>query len=217
MTRQEFIRKIIEHYHNARQSLYPHVRVFRGGSRSIASETEDIFASYLIDKLSPSTIIYLNQTITPVNNDTLQCIKPDLVIVKDGLITGILDLKMDLGYKRDKFAAFWRERDERVNSLRNQRVSVLIDVGGGPRKQEFMFGGEAKLFFVLVSDRNISKKKLDVIRQIQETVQASHLVVLTRGEHPNVYGLTIDEAFQRITINHEEFSWLEKALKPDLE
>jgi hypothetical protein len=94
---------------------------------------------------------------------------------------------------------------------------LIIDTGGGPRKQEVIFGGAARLFFVLVSDRNISRKRFDVIRQMQETMKGSHLVVLTGGEHPNVYRLSIDEAFQRITIYHDEFSSLEKALNPDLE
>ncbi len=44
MTRQELIREIIARYHNARQPLYPHERVFRGESRAIASETEGVLS-----------------------------------------------------------------------------------------------------------------------------------------------------------------------------
>lgn len=206
MTRQEFIREIIARYHKARQPLYPHERVFRGGSRSVSSETEDLFARYLIDKLSPDTVIYINQTITPLDSDLLKCIKPDLVIVNGGFITAILDLKMDLGYKRNEFADFWRERDEWIQLMRNQKVSLLVDTGGGSERQELVLGPNARLFFVLVSDRNISKKKFIVIRQMQEIMKFSDLVILTQGEHPNVYGLTIDGALQRIIMALEKQS-----------
>jgi hypothetical protein len=213
MTRQEFVREIIARYHKARQSLYPHERVFRGGSRSISSETEDLFARYLIDKLSPDNVIYINQTITPLDSDLLKCIKPDLVIINGGFITAILDLKMDLGYKRNEFADFWRERDEWIQLMRNQKASLLIDTGGGSKRQELVFSPDARLFFVLVSDRNISKKKFIVIRQMQEIMKFSDLVILTQGEHPNVYGLTIDGALQRIIINEHDFNYLEQSLK----
>jgi len=39
-------------------------------------------------------------------------------------------------------------------------------------------------------------------------MQYSDLVVLSEGVHPNTYGVTIDDALKRITVNEDSFlSW----------
>jgi hypothetical protein len=186
--------------------------VFRGESRPIASETEDLFARYLIDRLPPGTVIYVNQTMTTVNRDVRLRVKPDLVIVKNGIISAILDLKMDLGYQRSAFPTYWIGRDQQLQCLHNQKVSMYVKTDTWPQRKELTFGDHARLFYVLVSDQNINSEQLGIVLNMRGTMQCSDLVVLTQGAHPNMYGVTIDEAFKRITINHHDFDCLEKAL-----
>jgi len=124
MTPHELIREIISLYHSARILLYPHERLFRGESRPIASQTEDLFARYLIDRLPNDVVIYVNQTITTVNNNGRIRIKPDLIVTRGQSITAILDLKMDLGYRRNEFPDFWLNADQLIPSLRNKTFSM---------------------------------------------------------------------------------------------
>lgn len=212
MTPRDFVKEIITQYHAARRSRYPHERVFRGGSRSVSSEAEDLLASYLIKLIPQDAAIYINQTITSLADGSRQCIKPDLVVVRGRTITAALDLKMDLGYQRDTFPSFWRDRDERARLLRGQPVTMMAGEEAKLQSREYTFGDQARFFFVLVSDRNISRKKFSAILALRETVECSDLFILTEREHPNVYGLTVDEALDRLTVNETEFTRLTESL-----
>jgi hypothetical protein len=212
MTPHDFVREIITRYHAARLPLYPHDRVFRGGSRSVSSEAEDLLARYLVERLPADAWVYINQTIRPVTDGVSRCIKPDLVVTRGDTITAVLDLKMDLGYKRDTFAAFWRDRDDRVRQLRGQKVDLKLDEIGNLRGREYGFGAGARFLFILVSDRNISRRRLEAILAMREEMECSDLFVLTSREHPNVYGLSVDDALDRLTVNESEFARLEVAL-----
>lgn len=212
MTPRDFVKEIITRYHAARRPLYPHERIVRGGSRSVSSEAEDLLAGYLIERLPPDAVIYINQTITSVGDGARQCIKPDLVVVRGGIVTAVLDLKTDLGYKRDTFPSFWHDREERVRLLRGQTITMMVGQEAKLQSREYTFGAQARFFFVLVSDRNISREKLNAILGMRETMECSDLFVLTGREHPNVYGLTVDEALDRLTINEAEFARLAESL-----
>jgi hypothetical protein len=149
---------------------------------------------------------------TTINCAARQRIKPDLVIVKKEISLAILDLKMDLGYNRTEFPNYWSKRDMQLQCLHNQRVSMYVKTENWPKRQELTFGADTRLFYVLVSDQNINPEQLGIILKMRGIMQYSDLVVLTQGVHPNMYGVTIDEAFKRITINHQDFDCLEKAL-----
>jgi hypothetical protein len=212
MMPREFVREIIMRYHAARLPLYPHERVFRGGSRSVSSEAEDLLARYLIERLPADAKIYINETITSVTDDTRERIKPDLIVTRGEIITAVLDLKMDLGYNRATFPAFWRDRDERVRRLRGRRVVLKVDEAEGRRGKEYNFGAATRFLFVLVSELNISREMLEAILAMRGTMGCSDLFVLTGREHPNVYGLSVDEALDRIAVYEPEFAKLEEAL-----
>jgi hypothetical protein len=127
-------------------------------------------------------------------------------------ITAVLDLKMDLGYKRNEFPDYWRNADQLIPSLRNNTFSMFVKTGATRRRQELSFGCDARLFYVLVSSGNINQQQLDTVLQLCGTMQCSDLVVLTEGIHPNTYGLTIDEVLERISINEDSFLFLERML-----
>lgn len=99
-----FIESVVDAYRAARVPIQPHPKLSRGESRAIASETEDRFAYYLIDRLKNVDHIFINQTITSVLHGAKERIKPDLVICHGEEIRALIDLKMDLGYKRTEFS-----------------------------------------------------------------------------------------------------------------
>lgn len=216
MNPREFVQEIIDRYHKAREPVLPHDRIFRGESRSIASETEDIFARYLIERL-PGCVIFINQTITTGTGAKRIRIKPDLVIVQQNTICAILDLKMDLGYSRKVFPEFWKTRDDQILDLRNKDFS-LYQKKGAYREHlpPLRFLPSARLFFVLVSDQNIASSLLAPITLKKGKMRNSDLFILTRNLHPNTYEKSRKEAMAEIIVNESEFENLLEELKSSI-
>lgn len=219
MTPKDFIKETINRYHKARCPLYPHKRIFRGESRAIASEIEDLFARYLIACLPSKTKIFINQTITTGMGTERQRIKPDLIITRDGIITAILDLKMDLGYKRIEFLDYWKQRDKQILSLRGNEFSLFVKSGKYKTKTVLQFARDAKLLFVLVTDKNINPNLLAPVLKMKGKMPHSDLFILSQVTHPNQYEMSISDVLKEIKINEQEFDrvveFITKTKKPN--
>jgi hypothetical protein len=208
MTPYGFLKEIIERYHNARLPIHPHAQIFRGESRCISSEVEDLFANYLANKLPENIIVYVNQIITAGSKSSRQRMKPDLVLVKDQSILAIFDLKMDLGYKRGGFIDYWRERNAQIPLLHTQVFSLFEKSGSSKTRKFYRFSENAMLFYIIISDQNISER---VFRQILETkskMEYSDIFVLSSYLHPNAYNMSVEEVLKKIKINTTEFDRL---------
>ena len=72
----------------------------------------------------PDCEIYINQTITTGTGTNRVRLKPDLVVVQNKIIFALLDLKMDLGYKRDTIPEFWDSYDKYILNLRGEEFSL---------------------------------------------------------------------------------------------
>jgi hypothetical protein len=206
MTPRKFFKETVNLYHKARIPKYRHKRIFRGESSSIASETEDLFACYLIGCLPRETMIFINQTITTGTGEERLRIKPDLIITQNRIITAILDLKMDLGYKRNEFPDYWRQRDDLILSLRGKEFSLFIKSGAYRKKRAVLnFASDAKLLFVLVSDQNINPKLLTPVLEMKGKMPNSDLFILSHKIHPNQYEMSVDDVIRKIDIDEQEF------------
>ena len=212
MTPYDFLKETIEQYHKARLPMYPHDRIFRGESRCISSEIEDLFANYLINNLPKGIVIYINQIITTGSGASRQRLKPDLVITKDESILSILDLKMDLGYKRGGFADYWRERDAQVPRLHKQEFGLFEKLGSSKTRKFFRFSEHAKLFYIIISNQNIREELISPILRMRDSMEHSDLFVLSHDFHPNAYEMSVEEVLQKIVINTLDFERLELQL-----
>lgn len=185
MLDKNLLKEIHSLYKAAHSPLYPHKRIFRGESRSISSAVEDLFAKYLIELLPSDITLYINQTITAGSLNTRIRVKPDIVVVRDEIIKAIIDLKMDLGYKRKEFPAFWDERDKLIPRMRGKQFSLFKTNANEKTKRSLEFSNNAKLYFVVISDQNITHKHLSVIKKRLGKKKYSETYFLLEGAHPN--------------------------------
>jgi hypothetical protein len=202
MTPEDFVVAVVDAYSNSREPIRPHVKLHRGESRSIASETEDLLAFYLVSQIPSIERIFINQPLTPKAG---RGIKPDLVICQRSQISDFLDVKMDLGYKRDKFESTLDEKNVRLSELHGQVFSISADNRRGRERITLPLAQNARYHFVIISDRNVSP---DIFRRFEE--RASRLSniafhVLTRRCHPNEHHWPKDTIMARIEICHQAF------------
>jgi hypothetical protein len=211
MTPDKFIESLVDAYRAARMPVQPHPKLSRGESRAIASETEDRFAYYLIGRLKNADHIFINQTITSVSNGAKERIKPDIVIYRGEEIRVLIDLKMDLGYKRTVFSESMKEVDKLISELRGHKFSLWKKVGEGRERLERTFSKNAMYVFVIISDQNINKKKFTEIEEAGLKLNNTALFVLLRGIHPNVYGQSRDDTIAKMKqhICNESFKKLD--------
>jgi hypothetical protein len=213
MKDEKLIREIIFLYLKARTPIYPHKRIFRGESRSISSEVEDLFAKYLIEVLPQDTELFINQTITTGTKVQRLRVQPDIVVVRRDKIKAILDLKMDLGYKRDEFPKYWDKRDALIPKMRGKIFSLFQKNGNNKSQQYLEFYDKAKLFFILISDKNINPSQLSEVRKRQGKKKYSEPYILTHKIHPNTYDKSINELIRIIDIDNKSFKKLNKELQ----
>lgn len=215
MTPQQFIESIVDAYRAARIPIVPHPRISRGESRSIASETEDRLAQYLVTTVPSIEHIYINQTLTSISKGTDARIKPDLVICVDGKIRLLIDLKMDLGYNRNGFPDAIRKADTIAAAFQGQAVSMWQKVGHKRERLEKTFSDTVKYVFFVVSDQNIDKNLFAAAELVASQLQNTALLVLLPGIHPNKYGKGRDEALKDVLahINLNSFSELKSLIE----
>jgi hypothetical protein len=187
MLATELINKIHELYKRSHISMYPHDRIFRGEGRSVSSEMEDLFAKYLIEELPDDITLFINQTITSGSKSKRIRVKPDVMVVRNNEIKTLIDLKMDLGYKRSEFSSFWDERDSLMPKMYGKEFSYYKPSIDGKEKIISKLSSNAKLFFMVVSNLNIDDHNLnDVVSRISKK-RYSNLYFLFEGIHPNDY------------------------------
>ena len=87
MTPDRFLESVVEAYRRAREPIQSHDKISRGESRAIASETEDLFAYYLINRsLEPgklADLVILDKNPLKVDPMTLRDIKV-IETIKEG-------------------------------------------------------------------------------------------------------------------------------------
>jgi hypothetical protein len=210
MAPRDFIVKIVNVYQDARVSHYVDEKIRRGRSHSISSIAEDLLASYLIYADKEIDLIYIDQ---PVHvHDTVKSFIPDIVIVRNDIITAFLDLKMDLGYKREGLIDLCEKDSNLLKLVRNK--SCTLNDGQTKIKRTFTISKSAIYDIVVISNKNIAKDKFEQQingSKLYEKDVAVH--VLTEKEHPNTYGLTPEELLERIQINEPAFNKMLSRIK----
>jgi hypothetical protein len=203
MTPQQFLLKIIGVYQDARISRYADEKIHRGRSHSISSVTEDLFASYLIYADPAISLIYVDQPLRVREYE--KSFFPDIVIVKDEIITAFLDLKMDLGWKRRGLIDLCEKDQLLLSKIRGK--SCTINDGVTKEKKTFTISSSAVYDIVVVSAENISKKLLaDQLEGASKYGNDVSVHILTEKEHPNTYGYSPEDLISKIQINDDAFT-----------
>ncbi len=210
MKPDDFILKIINIYQDARVSRYADKKIRRGRSPSISSIAEDLLASYLVYADKEVDLIYVDQPIHVPN--VVKSFIPDIVIVRNNVISAFLDLKMDLGYKRKGLIGLC-EKDQKLLGLIRGKECIIKD-GQTKEKRSFVISKSAIYDIVVVSDQNISKTTLKeqlVGAQIYSQDVSVH--ILTEKEHPNTYGFSPKELMDRMQIKRAAFDHMLTRIK----
>ena len=212
MEPRELIRKVVELYREARNPRFYHPNVKRGKSRSISGLSEDVFTYFLAVNLIEDYEFYTDQNITFDKTIPLKSIRPDITLVKNDTVRDILDIKMDLGWKRDEFGKFCYELNEKVLSIRGKKGKIKpLNLDGISTTQKLLKLSEDLIFhIVLISKLNISKEKLkkhlDFIKNSK--LMNIEVYILSSEVHPNAYGKYIEDVVNAINVQEEEFERL---------
>lgn len=200
MTNKELIDKIQSLYAEARDTDYSDLRIHRGRKHSISSKVEDLFAFFLLKRLNNNNIMFwvdyplsyksISKQTKKGNPKTIT-IYPDIAIVKDNIITDIIDLKLDLGWKRN-LKPVLHNALLTVNELRKKQIGAykpLIENGEKSQKSiSVNFSNQLDWHIIVISDQNITssamKENETVARKLSQN-SALNFYILTRKEHPN--------------------------------
>ncbi|WP_367391686.1 hypothetical protein [Lewinella sp. LCG006] len=217
MTNRQFIDAIIEMYQGAKKLNFDHqpYTIWRGVSRSVSGLAEDLFALFVARELNDDSLEFIIDKTMSI--ETLEgkniSFRPDLAIVKKGVITHILDMKMDMGYKR-RFheTPEFKKEEKKMTILRNGEYKKITYKSHG---NEVGLKTHNNIInqIVVISEKNEGKSsnRLDLIDTISP-LDWINIYYLSGGIHPNSGKKTKDE----ITINDDQFDVLFKDMKSNL-
>lgn len=212
-TPNDFVLKIREAYFDARKTKVFNPKTFRGRSHTISSYSEDLLADYLQQNIKNQYVYYIDQPITYKIGDESKIFYPDIAIIKENqtkTIKMIIDLKMDIGWGREKLPLYFDEKLKFINEICGIECSFNDPNKKGTKsaeRVELKFDDNLKYSVVLVSDMNMSsavRGKLKSTVIVRENIK---LFVLTTDVHPNDYRL---DQLDNIKINKDDFEDLVK-------
>jgi len=203
---KQFIREIISLFQQARKSIYPDSKIFRGRSSPISSKVEDLMAKFLVDSFNCDQI-YIDQ---PLSVNRVKGITyPDLLIVKGNKVVGTCDIKLDMGWKRNSLGEICEDASNYIKAIRGKYCKIKRGVD----KKEFQLAISENCFhnIIIISDLNNSRTRFnEQLNEVMRFKPSVNVFVLTTGTHLNTYNLEIDEVLASVEIRNEEFDRLIK-------
>ena len=177
------IKKINKAYNNANSfvNLSKSKNIKRGTKRSISSISEDLVAEYIFDLLDSSFEIWIDPQLTIPTLRNLSgrkalLIRPDICIVTHSKIIGLIDVKMDLGYRRKEFISQVRERIKQLKKIKNKKAKCKLN----PNK-EIYFSKNLRWNYIVISQGNIPKSKYRNIIEKVSSLKDARLFTLVEG------------------------------------
>jgi hypothetical protein len=208
MNEKQFLTNIIRLYHNARKPVFANPKIRRGRSHSVASAAEDFFALFLAEKIK-CDLLYVDQ---PISFDGYKArFYPDIVVIKSKQVIALCDLKMDLGWKRNSLYDFCKRHAKLLAKIRGKKCKIR----DGITKEDkfYLVSKKASLNVVIITDQNINSKILKThLKKIKPFSRLVRVFILSQGEHPNAYNISVPKLLKKITINKLAFSSLIKTL-----
>jgi len=206
MSPKGLFRELVNIYHNARNPFFYHPNIKRGRSHTIASKVEDLFAFFLSLNLTKDYQFLVDQ---PLNKGKKQ-FYPDISIIDNGALIHAFDVKTDLGWKRNEFSNFCRDKNNEIKDFFRSELSAT----DGISKKKFTITTLPEFHYhvVVLSGCNIKKEKLEEHLSAIKKLAYVHAYVLFPEDHPNYYGNDVEQFISSVKINEEAFERLEKAL-----
>ena len=209
MKLEELYLTLVEAYHDARTSKYPHEKTVRGRSYSVSSEAEDIFASYLAKNLTEIDIIRIDQALTmsAAHPDIHKhkTFYPDLSVILNNELKCMLDLKLDMGWNRDGLYELCKKHQYVVELCAGNRVHYTVGKNrGDPERREIKCSEKLTYLVVLLSGGNQKQTKLKESLETAKSFSPKvEVFVLSEGVHPNDYKGSPSDVLERMCIHND--------------
>lgn len=215
MTNTEFIEKVCEYYKESRLLTINNTghNIWRGVSHSISGKSEDLFALFIAEKLNDNSLEFIvDKTMTyKMHGERSIQFRPDLAIVKNGVLLHSIDLKMDMGYKRRYFETpEFKKEEKKFTTFRNQTFET-VSYNLNNKKTELKVSANIQSQIVVVSEKNEGKisNRTDMISAI-DTMDWVNIFYLSGDIHPNNY------SDQKPTVNDNQFDKLLMSIKNNI-
>ncbi len=211
MTPEKFILKIVEAYQEARVPVVSlgQSRVRRGRSRSISGIAEDLLAEYLVSNDDSIDLVYVDQPIAVVG--VKGNIYPDILLVRNGVIDTLIDLKLDIGWNRDGLTDLCKKHKQTVKELRGKKAHLRD--GLTKEVKELIVSKKLTYNVVVVSRTNINPDKMqEHEKQIAKLRPEVELFILCDTGHPNSYDMSPTEVLKTLSVNDKVLQRLLKKI-----
>ncbi|MCX8974727.1 hypothetical protein NLN78_14280 [Citrobacter portucalensis] len=204
-TPENLITALIDLYTAARNTRFPSRNVLRGRSHSVSSEFEDLFANYLSNCMNDDHYFYVDQPIS-IFCPTPKIQYPDILILKDGIASHLLDIKMDNGWNRHGLKDFSNAKNILMDEINgcDFKYNEVLDNTKVPK--EAKFSNHVTYHIVFATSVNGSKNLEHDAKQLE--TKNVKLYILTDKTHPNHYGANRIGIQEKINIRKDEFSRL---------
>lgn len=210
MNPETFIQSVVKAYIDARKPHRKNEKVRRGRSHSISSVVEDLLADYLVQNDETIDSIYVDQPVTVA--DKKITIYPDIMVVRNGVVTALIDVKLDIGWHRNGLTELATKHRDMAISLRGYSCRLRDGVTKEIRNLEI--SQTLSYNIVMISRTNINPLILQKHEtDIKELSPIVDLFILCDTGHPNSYEGKAKEIVKGLSVNQEVFNQLQKKLK----
>ncbi|MBK6902263.1 MAG: hypothetical protein IPH04_05435 [Saprospirales bacterium] len=203
MTDEEFIKKIECLYKEARKPKYGDQRIKRGRNHSIASQVEDLLASFVLEKLPPQgfelwvdyPISYTSPSKTSNSGRPKQKTLPGCCCRRKQRVHALYPTydrrKMDLGWKRD-LKDYLELTMTTIDELRSVTDTKYKGADAayqkGKETNPVQVSDQLIWHIVVISDRNIHSTQLESNKNLvcnPSYLGKINLYIFSEGIHPN--------------------------------
>lgn len=212
MSDEEFFKELVSLYVKAREIPYPARWVNRARCRSVSGQLEDLLAYYVSEQLPERFEIFVDQ---PVSLGGRNVRYPDLVLLhrESGLVTSVVDVKTDLGWKRGEIRRLCQYMKDLAVAMAGRQVTVRW--GDWPEdKTAHPVAPHVSAHVVVASWENADGSDPDAAIRIARDMGV-HLHVLSRGRHPNYFSREYSycDVYDGLEIRSQDMRSLIEALK----
>ena len=197
-------------------------RIRRAENRSVSSLSEDLIAAYCAVNLDEISNIYISPNIKIGSRDAKNgrkkkdgtsrkvpiTIKPDILLVRAGTVFSQIELKMDVGWRRNSLPNYFKNLVENLNIEKGLKsLNFRASRTRGEDKKEVTVAPRARVHCVLVSDQNWNDGDLkDAWKAAEEYRDSLVFHVLSSGSdgHPNRHDVAVESRIEALEKKFEK-------------
>ena len=202
----DFMKHICQLYQDARLPKIPYENIeniSRGNSRIVSSEVEDLTAALLSTNLHGEYLFLTDQSMRVEN---VRRFVPDVVIMKENVIHDIIDVKMDLGRRRDDFYTEGSKWEDILQQINGKDCSFIDGVT--KERKYASFADNVRCHIIVISSGNINPEQFRKQISKFDDYESVDVYCFSEDLHPNTYHQTPEEIVEIMNIRSDEFDRL---------